>query len=361
MRTRLIRHICFLVIIAVVVVQTGCGPSPSDQQPVASDPAAKLELRAVELPITYSAVTHIAYAKGFVEEEGLDYRVISVPAGPDLISALRAGGTRSADVGSIAVTPTIVMIGAGDHPVTLATGIESNVRVQLVTFSGSGITENPSTLKGKSVGFVGSTVGEIYLSRLLEKAGMAEDDVRAVNGRPADLKALLLRGDLDAAVLWDPFVSQAEREGKKLTETDPNWSRGEPRVYVDPTLYNLTFNIVAMKSKLKDLRPTLVKFLRACVRAGEFIEANPEESRHMLETWLNLEDGDLQHFIETTSFDVHLDPVQMKRDMRTELEWLKRRQPDTMIPEDLSPYIDASLLAEIDPARVPGEASPEVP
>lgn len=352
MRARVTSSICFTVVLAVVILQSACDTSSSDSGGSLSESVEKAEIRAVELPISYSAITHIAHVKGYVEEEGLDYRVISVPAGPDIISALRAGGAKAADLGSIAVTPIIVMIGAGDHPVVLATGIESDVQVQLVTFSGTGITDDPATLRGKAIGFVGSTVGEIYLSRLLEKGGLGEADIKAVNGRPADIKALLLRGDIDAAVLWDPFVSQAQREAKLRSETNSNWLGGEPRVYVDPSLYNLTFNVVAMKSKIEQIRPELVKFLRACVRAGDFIEANPEETRRILEEWLNLEDGDLEHFMTTTSFRVHLDAEQMKRDMRAELEWLRSRQPDTIIPDDLSPYIDTSVLSEVDSERV---------
>lgn len=309
-------------------------------------------LEAVELPITYSAVTHVAQAMGFMEEEGLDYRVVSVPAGPDLISALRMRGGRAADVGSIAVTPVVVMVGAGDHPVVLATLIQSNVRVQLVTLSGTGITDDPTSLKGKSVGFVGSTVGHIYLSRLLEKAGMTEEDVKGVNGRPADLRALLLRGDLDAAVLWDPFVTQFKREASDRASRDASWAGGEPRVYVDPDLYDLKFNVVAMKSNIERLRPSLLRFLRACIRGGDFIEGNRDESRQILEQWLNLEPGDLEEFLSTTSFRVGLHVRGMKSDMRAELEWLKRRDGSVRIPDDFTPYIDPSLLEEIDATRI---------
>ena len=35
-------------------------------------------LNAVELPITYSAITYIAKAKGYIEEEELNYQVVSM-------------------------------------------------------------------------------------------------------------------------------------------------------------------------------------------------------------------------------------------------------------------------------------------
>ena len=104
------------------------------------------------------------------------------------------------------------MIAAGEHPVVLATTMVSTEDVRLLYFTGAGIGADPATLKGKRVGLVKNTVGDIYLSRLLAKAGLNQSDVSVVHARPADLKSLLLSGELDAATLWDPFVTQPIRE-----------------------------------------------------------------------------------------------------------------------------------------------------
>lgn len=334
--------VCVLMVVFLVLIGIRAMREPGD-----TDTAVSLsEFRAVELPISYSAVTHLAQSRGFVENAGLSYRVLSVPAGPDLINALRVKGTGRVDVGSIATTPVAVMIGAGDHPVVLATAITSPEQVQLVAFESSGITADPLTLRGKRIGFVGSTVGEIYLSRLLAKAALTENDIKAVNGRPADLKALLLRGDLDAAVLWDPFIAQVMREAS-LAE-----HKQSPKVFVEPGLYNLSFYIVAMAESIQDRREDLIRFLRACVSAGDAISADRMAAQKELERWLNLQEGDLDHFMETTSFRVHLDSEQVASDLRAELQWLQKRQPTAGIPESLEHYIDASLLEEVDASRI---------
>ncbi len=312
--------------------------------PPVGQPAS--ELRAVELPISYSAVTHLARTMGFVIREGLQYRVHSVPAGPDLINALRVTGSASVDLGSIATTPVAVMIGAGDRPVVLATLIASPAQVRLVALGTSGISADPTSLRGKRVGFVGSTVGEIYLSRLLAKVGMTESDIKGVNARPADLKALLLRGDLDAAVLWDPFIAQVARAAATANRGLP------PRVFVETGLYKLTFFLVSMRPTVTARRADLVRFLSACVKAGDAIESNRAQAQRELEVWLGLESGDLKYFVDTTSFRVHLDSKQVIADLRGELEWLRSRQPSTQVPDDLSSYVDQSVLASVDPSRV---------
>ena len=344
MKTSL-RFIGFSVVLIVALVILLWWTS-KDRQAATTADQQSAELKAVELPISYSAVTHIAQSRGLIAEQGLDYRVLSVPAGPDVINALRVEGAGEVGLGSIATTPVAVMIGAGDQPVVLATLITSPAQVRLVTFESSGISADPASLRGKKVGFVGSTVGEIYLSRLLNKADLTEMDIKAVNARPADLKALLLRGDLDAAVLWDPFVAQVTREAAA------NNAANEPKILVDPGLYNLAFYLVAMRRTVDTRRPDLVRFLRACVSAGNAIESDRVAAQKELETWLGLEAGDLKYFLDTTSFKVHLDPDQVISDLNTELEWLRGRQATTQIPSDLSTYIDSSLLASIDASLV---------
>ena len=344
---RSLQVIILLLTFSLLFVLVSCKKGPTNnKEPETKKP---VKLVAVELPITYSTVTHIANAKGFVEKEGLDYEVISVPAGPDIITSLKGGGTKTANVGSIAITPVISMIGAGDHPVVLATALQSNERIQLVTFSDSGITENPSTLKGKKIGVVLGTVGEIYLTRLLSKGSLTDKDVVSVNGRPADLNNLFLRGDLDAIVSWEPWVARAIKAAESKSE---NTDVGQPVVYMDPSLYTLRFNIVTTKEKLDKNRDAIVKFLRACVKAGEFISDNPAESRLLVEDWLKMSGTDLDGFFETTSFHVYLNVEEIKKEMLEELMWIKKKQGDILIPDDLSPYIDSSLLKSIDPNLV---------
>jgi sulfonate transport system substrate-binding protein len=315
----------------------------------ASNPAsgpATAELKAAELPISYSAVTHIAQAWGFIAAQGLTYRVLSVPAGPDLITALRVEGASAIDLGSIATTPVAVMIGAGDHPVVLATLIQSPAQVRLIALAGSGISSDPLSLRGKRIGFVGSTVGEIYLARLLAKAGLTDSDIKGVNGRPADLKASLVRGDLDAAVLWDPFIAQAASEAKAAKAS------ADPQIFVESGLYRLSFYLVVPQRSIKARRADLVKYLRALVEAGNAVEGDRRRAQQELEQWLGLQAGDLTYFMDTTSFRVELNPAQVASDLRSELEWLRSRQPTTRVPEDLSTYIDATLLESVDAARI---------
>ena len=316
----------------------------------AEAPAQRVELTVAELPISYGAVSHLANELGYYTEEGVTMTVNSVPAGPDVVASLRSPS--GAGFGTIAVTPVVTLIGAGENPIVLATTLTSNEQVQLVTFAKTGITEDPKTLKGKKIGRVRNTVGEIYLSRLLEKGGLKDADVTLVDGRPADLMNLLVKGDIDAAALWDPFVPQAKRSYEEQLAKKAVSDRGTTTIIVDKSLYTLAFNIVTTKEKLESNKAAVEGVIRALIKAEDYIRKDPAGAQTKLEAWLNLQAGDLDHFMQTTSFKVELNVPQMKQWLAGELAWLKGVQDVKDTRTDMAPFIDASFLKSIDSTRV---------
>ena len=309
------------------------------------------ELHFAQLPITYSAVTFLAEQQGYYREAGLNYSSISLPAGPDVVTALKATTGTIATAGGIAITPVVTMIGAGDSPVIVATTLRSNTQTKLVTFQSTGITASASTLKGRKIGVTKNTNGDVYLYRLLSKGALKESDVIVTAARPADLVGLLLRGDIDAAVLWDPYVVQTLREYRKRLAGGAK-SRGEAVVLVDPTLYTLAFNIVTTRGKLLSDRDGLGRMLQATLRAEGYIRDHRQEAQESLERWLRVEPGDLDDFFATTDFSVRLDTPQVRQWLGEELNWLHSVRPDAAMPTDLSQFIDASVLGSIDRDRV---------
>lgn len=327
------------------VVLSSCGPREQ-----AVDAAGSL--RFAQLPISDSAVTQLAQSKGFIKEAGLEYAAISVPAGPDVVSALKAPEGSGADAGGIAITPVVTMMGAHDQPVILATTLRSNYSAQLVTSTGTGITNDPATLRGKRIGIVRNTVGDIYLFKLLRRARLNYTDVTLVNARPPELRSLIIRGDIDAAVLWDPFLRQAVRGYREALAAKTTRARGEPSVFVDPALHTQVFNVVTTRDKLKSHRPALLKLLKALLKAEQYISNDRAGAQAETETWLGLVKGDLDEVFAKAEYRVSLDVPYLKQQMQEHFEWLRRQQPDTFVPTDFSPYIDASLLKSVAGDRV---------
>jgi ABC-type nitrate/sulfonate/bicarbonate transport system substrate-binding protein len=341
---RIFSPVFTLSLLLLATLSTSCSRSTSSPQ--------TKSIRFAQLPICYSAVAFVAQEEGYFPTNELHFTSFSVPAGPDVVTSLKTQSQDGADVGDIAVTPVVSMIGSGGEPVVLATMLTSDEQTKLMAFSNSGITEDPKTLKGKRIGVVKNTNGDVYLWRLLKKGNLSASDVQLVVGRPAELNRYLIHGDIDAAVLWDPFVVQAQREYKVLLTEKKTQDRGDLRTIIDPTIYTLAFNIVTTRAKLQRNREALASTIKGLIMASDYIEKNPDKAETILEKWLNLEPGDLSNFMKTTHFRVYIDVPQMKGWMTGELEWLNATQPGSTIPADLSPYIDASILESVDKSRV---------
>jgi NitT/TauT family transport system substrate-binding protein len=66
-------------------------------------------------------------------------------------------------------------------------------------------------LKGKSIGVNISSISEFYLNVLLRQAGLTEGDVFVVDMPPTAAGRAFMRKEVEAAVTWEPFLSEAKR------------------------------------------------------------------------------------------------------------------------------------------------------
>jgi len=309
-------------------------------------------LRYAEFKVSFSAASHIALTSGAIAAQKLAYTPISVAAGPDVVAALRSSSASGADAGNLANEPVAAMIGAGSEPIVLATLLSSAEDVKMVTYERSGITVDPRTLKGKTVGVVLDTVGESYLVELLKRGGLAASDVRLVNARPTELQSALVRGDLDAAILWDPFITQAPRVYEAQRKAGAVRDRGAAKVLFDKSIFTSRIHLVTTREHLADQRANLVKMLRALIASEAYVASNRAAAQRDVETWLGLRSGDLGDFFRSTSFRVHIDRAGTEAALKEVLMRLRKKQSSTKIPASFEPYFDTSLLREIDPSRV---------
>lgn len=74
-------------------------------------------------------------------------------------------------------------------------------------------------LKGKKVAVERCTTTHFVLLRALERVGMREDDVLLENIATDDALRALDNGLVDAAALWDPFLSRAQKPGRQILFT----------------------------------------------------------------------------------------------------------------------------------------------
>jgi ABC-type nitrate/sulfonate/bicarbonate transport system substrate-binding protein len=343
---------------------TSSGVNPDGQ----SDPklAEGIPLRFAQLSIPYSIVTHVAEVRGYYSQAGLAYEPLPASGDADVITALRSKARNAAIAGGLAISPVAAMIAAGEDPVIIATTVTVDwPTTRLVTFQNTGITFqmadintlpviDAGTLRGKRIGVTRDPMCDIYLSRLLAKAALKEPDVTVVTGDPLNLQRHLIRGGVDAAILSEPYIMQVRRYYYPKYSHDASVpDRGVPVVYLGLTLPQFAFNIVTTRQNLAVNRPALVNMLKALTQAEAYIIGNRPEVQEELGQWLDFWPKDLDYlFVFESRPRVQLNGPLVRGLLREELSRLKQRDAKVVVPNDVAPFVDVSLLLEIDKFRV---------
>lgn len=223
--------------------------------------AAKFKATLAQNMSPISGVTIVAKDKGFFEKHGLDISVSGFTSGKQCLNAVLGG---AADIATTAEAPTTAAA-MSKQPIAFLARMEYS-DLKTLTAAGSGI-KSLADLKGKKIAFTAGTGSEVYTVALLKKAGLSKSDVKLTNLRPQDMLPALSAGDIDAYNTWEPHVSNGVKAmGAKVAELD---TKG---------IYAETFNIVVMKSYLKDNPELIAAFLKALIEAEAWMKANPEEA-----------------------------------------------------------------------------------
>ena len=126
-------------------------------------------------------------------------------------------------------------------------------------------------LKNKTVAVCKSSTSYFLLLTMLEKNGIDPSELTLEDLQPSDAGAAFLAGKVDAAVTWEPWLSQAsQREGGHLLAS----SKDYPNTIVD---------VVCFSSKFIEENPTTVQnFVDAWYETMAYYEANPDESSEIM-------------------------------------------------------------------------------
>lgn len=129
-------------------------------------------------------------------------------------------------------------------------------------------------LRGKRVATIPQTSSGYFLKLMLEREGLAFEDITAVPITPlAGMTAALERGEVDAVVIWEPESGNAARVlGDDLVE------------FSGHGVYRELFNLNTTAEKLADpaVRPRIVRFIRAIIDASAEVRRDPARAQGLL-------------------------------------------------------------------------------
>ncbi len=219
----------------------------------------------------------IAEQKRFFADEGLDVEIKSFGDGPVLQQALAAG---ELDVAYVGAPPVYQWFSRGLDSRILA---KVNYGQAAIVSQAAGPVRSVAGLRGRRLASVAKGSGMDVLLRgfVLKEQGQLdpERDLDILPMPPGNMNAALDRKVVDAAFLWEPFVSQALLRGNSRLVLDLNQALPQYPWYV----------LMAPVATLKERPADVVKLLRAHRRAIAFLQESQAEADQLIARAFKLE------------------------------------------------------------------------
>lgn len=241
---------------------------------------------------TVLSLLRLATGRGPADEEHWDSLTVAVPMqlpSALLFLALEADGFRAhhllvrplpAVSGARALTELLQgrvdVTTVGDVPLALAAFERDDLRV-LATIS-TGETDSvlaartdrglagPANLVGRRIGTQRNSALHFFLHLFLVKHGIPQEEVEVVFLRAEELVPALLRGDVDACSLREPFISQARQAGGAQVQFWP-----------EPDMQLRTELLVTLERVTREKPHALSRLLAGLVDAQHLARERPDQ------------------------------------------------------------------------------------
>jgi NitT/TauT family transport system substrate-binding protein len=252
---------------------------------LAAWPAARAEIKVGYSDWPGWVAWAIAEQQGYFKKYGADVKLVWFPNYTDSIAALSAGQLdANCQTWSDSMAP-------------LAKGIP--LKVVLVNDNSAGndaVMAGPKlksikALKGKTIALEEFSVSHFLLVTALTKNAMTPADVKIVNLSAGDAAAAFIAGRVDAATVWNPWISQIELSGK-----------GQP-VFTSKDIPGLIPDLlVAQEKSLAANRKDYLGMVKAWFDVVRFLKEKPDEAAQIMAKVVGLAPAEYKVFLPGTRF-----------------------------------------------------------
>ena len=325
------RVVCTLAILGVIASGLlACKPGQKQSGP------------REKVTIAYSTASnailmYIAFAKGYLAEEGLEATPQPYAFGKLALNAVLDG---RADLATAANTPIMFAVMAGKNITTLAAIQTSSRNEAVVARQDRGITK-PADLVGKKIGVTLGTSADFFLDSFLLGNGIEREQVSLVDMKPDEMAAALGQGRVDAVATFNPALKQLEKS-----------LGGKGATFFGEALYTEIFCVAADGEYVKQHPEAIKKVLRALVKAEAFVRQHPQEAQGLAAEFTKTEKAILAEIWDIFSFRVSLDQALLV-DFEDQTRWaIKNRLTVRQDMPNYLEHIDADALLAVKPEAV---------
>lgn len=302
------------------------------------DDSAKMEtLTIAVVPTELNALLYIAEAKDFFASNGLQ---VTLKEGYDSGATAAVGMLNGeANIASAAEFPIVRQV-FNRKDITSFGTIAKYENTFIIWRADSGI-KTIKDLNGKKIGVTLTTISEFYLGRTLDLNGMSIRQVTLVDTKAAESEKALAKGEVDAVVTWEPWVSQiARRMGKKV---------------IARTLHagqNAYWNLVATTDWKSNHSNTIKRLMKALSQAEDYLTRHQDEAKAIIGKRTKFDEAYLEIVRQRYQFSLSLDQALIVA-MEDEARWMIKNglTNEKQVPDFMN-YIYEDGLNAIKPEAV---------
>lgn len=325
-----------LVSLIFFAAMIGCDKQPSS----AAIPRSPETLQKITVAYTFqpqSTLVHIAVNKGYFAAEGLAVESLMHTYGKAALQSVIEG---KADFATVAETPVMFNILKGEKIFVIANIEASTTNNAIVARKSAGIA-TPGDLKGKRIGFTPGTTSEFFLDSLLTANGLTRPEIQPVVVKPEDMQDAIVTEKVDAVSTWNYPLTQINRQ-----------LGADGTIFFDREIYTETFNIAARQDFVGNNPETVKRFLRALIKAEEFVVKSPDEAQGIMAAATKIDKNLIRDVWNVFNYHVGLDQTLLIT-LEDETRWaMKNKLTEQSVMPDYLNYIHVDSLRAVQPGAI---------
>lgn len=289
-------------------------------------------------PSDLAMLVVLARELGLFEARGVDVTYQHLQTGKVAQDALVSGDL---DLGVIVDTNIAFAGFQDDFSVRVVACVQEQTGDGVVARADRGIA-HPADLRGRRIGYLPGTTSHVFLYRFLEKHGIAMNDVALLAMAPGAMQSAVVRGDVDAVSVFQPFrYNAAQQLGSDAIE------------FTDPDVYT-AHALLAAQNAVLDVRGDDVRaVLQALIDAERYAADNVSAAQEILAGAVGFAPAALSALWPEFNLRVVLDRSALTT-VRAHGDWIRATDEafaGNSVP-DYEAYFRPDLLAAVDADRV---------
>jgi taurine transport system substrate-binding protein len=272
-KNHMFSKLLFLSCSALLFAACGSADSATDSSTASADGdlPEKVIIATLEMPNDEG----IAKAEGYFEDEmGVPIEIVQFESGKAINQAMVSGAV---DFGLTGSGSAVLGIASG-IPIEMIWIHETLGSVESLVAKNELNATSLEDLKGKNIGVPFASTAHYSLLRAITSSGFEETDFVLIDLQPSDIFAAWQRGDIDAAYIWEPTLSELLTDGTIVLHSGDVAGMGY-----------MTANVEIVHSEFGEAYPEIVeKYIAAVDKAVTLYREDPDQAIAIIAEQLNI-------------------------------------------------------------------------